>query len=145
MMPQTANLGVVIIMRFILTALIFLFGLFDLMMALNFLLNPATTAVGFGISTNGIQGLSTLRADFTAFFGVVAACMMIGAWRRNADLLLVPAAVMGIAVTVRAASLAVDGTYPGWQVPMLVEALHVILLIAAWRVLPHHRIEELTS
>ena len=77
-------------MRFILTALIFLFGLFDLMMALNFLLNPATTAVGFGISPNGVQGLSTLRADFTAFFGVVAACMMIGAWRRNADLLLVP-------------------------------------------------------
>ena len=132
-------------MRFVLTALIFLFGLFDLMMALNFLLNPAGTAVGFGISPNGVQGLSTLRADFTAFFGVVAACMMIGAWRRNADLLLVPAAVMAIAVTVRGLSLAIDGTYPGWQVPMLVEALHVVLLAAAWRVLPHHRIEELTS
>ena len=71
--------------------------------------------------------------------------MMIGAWRRNADLLLVPAAVMGIAVTVRGLSLAIDGTYPGWHVPMLVEALHVALLVAAWRVLPHHRIEELTS
>lgn len=132
-------------MRFVLTALIFLFGLFDLMMGLNFLLNPATTATGFGLSANGIQGLSTLRADFTAFFGVVAACMMIGAWRRNADLLLVPAAVMAIAVSVRAISLALDGTYPGWQVPMLVEALHVVLLVAAWRVLPHHRITELTS
>ena len=132
-------------MRFVLTALIFLFGLFDLMMALNFLLNPAGTAVGFGISPNGVQGLSTLRADFTAFFGVVAACMMIGAWRRNGDLLLVPAAVMAIAVTVRGLSLAIDGTYPGWQVPMLVEALHVALLVAAWRVLPHHRIAELTS
>ena len=132
-------------MRFVLTALIFLFGLFDLMMALNFLLNPAGTAVGFGISANGVQGLSTLRADFTAFFGVVAACMMIGAWRRNGDLLLVPAAVMAIAVTVRGLSLAIDGAYPGWQVPMLVEALHVGLLVAAWRVLPHHRIEELTS
>ena len=132
-------------MRFVLTALIFLFGLFDLMMALNFLLNPAGTAVGFGISPNGVQGLSTLRADFTAFFGVVAACMMIGAWRRNGDLLLVPAAVMAIAVTVRGLSLAIDGTYPGWQAPMLVEALHVALLAAAWRVLPHHRIEELTS
>ena len=132
-------------MRFVLTALIFLFGLFDLMIGLNFLFNPAETAVGFGISANGIQGLSTLRADFTSFFGVVAACMMIGAWRRNGDLLLVPAAIMGIAVSVRALSLAIDGTYPGWQVPMLVEALHVILLVAAWRVLPHHRIEELTS
>lgn len=132
-------------MRFVLTAMIFLFGLFDLMIGLSFLLNPAETAVGFGISANGLQGLSTIRADFTAFFGVVAVCMMIGAWRRNGDLLLVPAAVMGIAVTVRGLSLAIDGTYPGWHVPMLVEALHVALLVAAWRVLPHHRIEELTS
>ncbi|MEN9925137.1 MAG: hypothetical protein RL268_1263 [Pseudomonadota bacterium] len=132
-------------MRFVLTALVFLFGLFDLFMGLNFLLNPAETALGFGLSANGVQGLSTLRADFTAFFGVVAACMMIGAWRRNADLLLVPVAVMGVAVLVRGVSLVLDGTYPGWQVPMTVEALHVILLVAAWRVLPHHRIEELTS
>ncbi len=132
-------------MRFVLTALVFLFGLFDLFMGLNFLLNPAETALGFGLSANGVQGLSTLRADFTAFFGVVAACMMIGAWRRNADLLLVPVAVMGVAVLVRGVSLVLDGTYPGWQVPMTVEALHVVLLVAAWRVLPHHRIEELTS
>lgn len=132
-------------MRFILTALVFLFGLFDLFMGLNFLINPAETAVGFGLSATATAGLSTLRADFTAFFGVVAACMMIGAWRRNADLLLVPAALMATAVVVRAVSLAVDGPYPGWPVPMTVEALHVILLVAAWRILPHHRIEDLTS
>ena len=132
-------------MRVILTALIFLLGLFDLFMGLNFLMNPQATALGFGIAPTGVQGLSTLRADFTAFFGVVAVCMMIGAWRRNADLLLVPAALMGTAVVVRAISLGVDGGYPGYLVPMIVEAVHVALLIAAWRVLPHHKIEELTS
>lgn len=132
-------------MRLILTALVFLFGLFDLFMGLNFLFNPQATATGFGLAADSARGLSTLRADFTAFFGVVAVCMMIGAWRRNADLLLVPAALMGTAVVVRAASLGLDGGYPGWQVPMLVELLHVVLLIAAWRVLPHHKIEELTS
>ena len=68
-------------MRVILTALIFLLGLFDLFMGLNFLMNPQATALGFGIQPTGVQGLSTLRADFTAFFGVVAVCMMIGAWR----------------------------------------------------------------
>lgn len=132
-------------MRLILTALIFLVGLFDLIMALNFLLNPQATALGFGIEPTGIQGLSSLRADFTAFFGVIAVCMMLGAWRRNGDLLLVPAALMGVAVLVRALSLGIDGTYPGWQVPMVVEIVHVVLLIAAWRVLPHHQIEELTG
>ena len=132
-------------MRVILTALIFLLGLFDLFMGLNFLMNPQATALGFGIAPTGVQGLSTLRADFTAFFGVVAVCMMIGAWRRNAELLLVPAALMGTAVVVRAISLGVDGGYPGYLVPMIVEAVHVALLIAAWKVLPHHKIEELTS
>lgn len=132
-------------MRVILTALIFLLGLFDLFISLNFLMNPQATALGFGIAPTGVQGLSTLRADFTAFFGVVAVCMMIGAWRRNADLLLVPAALMGTAVVVRAISLGVDGGYPGYLVPMIVETVHVALLVAAWKVLPHHRIEELTS
>ena len=88
-------------MRFVLTALVFLLGLFDLFMGLNFLFNPVATASGFGLAGMGAQGASTLRADFTAFFGVVAVCMMIGAWRRNADLLLVPAAVMGTAVVAR--------------------------------------------
>ncbi|MFC0590293.1 DUF4345 family protein [Novosphingobium aquiterrae] len=132
-------------MRVILTILVFLFGLFDLFMGLNFLFNPQGTAPGFGLAATGAQGLSTLRADFAAFFGVIAISMMIGAWRRNADLLLVPAALMGTAVAVRAISLAVDGTYPGWPVPMVVELAHVVLLIAAWKLLPHHRIEELTS
>lgn len=131
-------------MRLILTALVFLLGMFDLFMGLSFLLNPAETGAGLGLAAPDTKGLSTMRADFTAFFGVIAVCMMIGAWRRNADLLLVPAALMGTAVVVRALSLVWDGSYSGWQVPMLVEALHVALLIAAWRVLPHHKIEELT-
>ena len=131
--------------RFVLTAVIFLLGLFDLFMGLNFLFNPDATAAGLGLAGLGNQGTSTLRADFTAFFGVIAVCMMLGAWRRNGDLLLVPAALMGTAVVVRGISVMLDGTYPGWPLPMAVEAIHVIVLIAAWRVLPHHKIEELTA
>lgn len=132
-------------MRLILTALIFLFGLFDLFMGLSFLFTPAEAAVGFGLIPQGAMGLSTLRADFTAFFCVIALSMMWGAWRRNGDLLLVPAALMGTAVAVRAFSLVVDGPYPGQFVPMVVELLHVILLLSAWRVLPHHKIEEIAG
>jgi Domain of unknown function (DUF4345) len=132
-------------MRLILTGLIFLFGLFDLFMGLSFLFTPAEAAVGFGLSAQGAMGLSTLRADFTAFFCVIAVSMMWGAWRRNGDLLLVPAALMGTAAVVRLFSLAVDGPYPGHLVPIMVEVLHVILLIAAWRVLPHHKIEEIAG
>ncbi len=134
-------------MRLILTALIFLAGMFDLFMAVSFLLNPATTASGgvFGIAPIGVAGLSTIRGDMTSFFGVGAVCMMVGAWRRNADLLLVPALLFGTTLAGRAVNLAVVGAYPGWVMPMAVEALHVALMLAAWRLLPHHKIAEIAG
>ena len=132
-------------MRLILTALIFLVGLFDLFLGLGFLISPESSGINFGLTPNGPMGLAVLRADFTAFFCVSAACMMWGAWRRNGDLLLVPAALFGTAFIGRAVSAAADGTVPGFWVPMAVEAFHVILLFAAWRVLPHHKIEEIAG
>jgi hypothetical protein len=132
-------------LRLTLTALIFLLGLLDLFIGLSFLLDPVGSGAGFGLAASGAQGLSALRGDFTSFFCVTAFCMMWGAWRRNADLLLVPAALMGTVLLVRIFSLAVDGTYQGFALPMAVEALHVVLLVAAWRVLPHHRIEEIAG
>lgn len=132
-------------MRLILTALIFLAGLLDLFLAIGFLTDPAGSGVQLGVAPIGVAGLSTMRADFTAFFLVAAGCMMWGAWRRNGDLLLVPAALFGIAVTGRAINLVIHGGYPGFALPMVVEAFHVALLIVAWRVLPHHKIEEITG
>lgn len=132
-------------MRIVLIALIFLLGLLDLFMAVSFLLTPAETGQSFGLTANGAQGLSSLRADFTALFGVTAGCMMLGAWRRNGDLLLVPAALMGSIAVIRLIGLALDGPWPAWQVSVGVEVTHVVLLVFAWRILPHHRIEELTS
>ncbi len=132
-------------MRLILTALVFLAGLFDLFLAISFLTGPEQAATGFGIAATGISGISTIRADFTSFFGVAAVCMMWGAWRRNADLLLVPALLFGVSFVGRAINLAVTGAYPGWPMPMTVEAGHVILMLAAWRMLPHHRLDEITG
>lgn len=132
-------------LRLILTALIFLFGLFDLFVGLSFLFDPARMGASFGLAASGAQGLSSLRGDFTSFFCVIAVSMMWGAWRRNGDLLLVPAALMGVVLLVRLFSLAIDGAYPEFARPMTVEALHVVLLLAAWRVLPHHKLEEIAG
>ena len=132
-------------MRLILTAVIFLAGLFDLYLAISFLTNPVYAGSQFGLTAVGAQHGQPLRADFTAFFGVAAFCMMWGAWRRNADLLLVPALLFGTALTVRALSLMIDGTYSAFLLPMSVEAFHVVLLGVAWRMLPHHAIEEIAG
>lgn len=132
-------------MRLILTAILFLFGLFNLMLGVGFLFDPANLGSKFNLSPVGFGGLAVLRADLTAFFLVAGACQLWGGWKRNGDLLLVPALLFGIAFTGRAVSAALDGTYPGFATPMAVEALQVVLAIAAWRVLPHHRISEIAG
>lgn len=132
-------------MRIILTAVLFLAGLFNLFLGVSFLLDPARLGAAFNLSPVGPGGLAVLRADLTAFFLVAGGCQLWGGWRRNGDLLLVPALLFGIAFTGRAISAALDGTAPGFAMPMAVEAAQVILAIAAWRVLPHHKISEIAN
>lgn len=132
-------------MRFILTALIVVAGLFDLLLGIGFLIQPQSTGATFFLRPDGAGGLAVLRADMTAFFVVAAVWMIWGAWKRNGDLLLVPAVLFGIAFLGRLVSAAVDGTYPQFWLPMSVEAIHVALLLAARQLLPHHTIEEISG
>ena len=124
-------------MRLILTAILLLGGIAFVLIGCGFLIQPESSAGGFGLAARGAQGLSTLRADMTAFFVIAAVCMLVGAWRRNGDLLLVPAGLFGVALLGRIVSMAVDGTEPGFWMPMAIEALCVIVLLVASRVLPH--------
>lgn len=132
-------------MRIAVIALIFLAGMFNLLLGISFLLDPAGMGRQFGVSPNGPLGFAVLRADFMAFFVVIGLSMLRGAWKRNGDLLLVPAALFALAFAGRAYSAVVTGTQPGFYEPMVVEALQVVLLLIGWRVVPHHKIEELTS
>ena len=134
-------------MRFVLTALIFVIGLFDLMMASSFLLTPLTAGQSLGVVPYaGVgAGLSTIRGDFTSFFGVAGFAMLWGARRRNADLMLVPLLLFAVTLTGRTIDLFITGAYPGWPMPMAVEALEVVLLLAGWRYLPHHPIKDLVD
>jgi hypothetical protein len=132
-------------MRIAITALIFLAGLFNLLLGISFLLDPAGMGAQFGVSPNGPLGYAVLRADFTAFFGLIGFCMLRGAWKRNGDMLLVPAALFAIAFVGRGLSAVISGTETGFFMPMAVEALQVVLLVIGWKVVPHHRIDELTG
>jgi hypothetical protein len=124
-------------MRLILTALIFVQGLFFLLMGINFLVMPASAGASFGLTPDVPAGLAVLRADFPALFFVGGGAMIWGAWRRSGDLLLVPAAIFGIALFGRLVSIFADGTAPGFWFPMLAEATAVILSLVGSRVLPH--------
>ena len=124
-------------MRFILTALLILAGMVFTGIGIGFLLNPANSAVGFGLEAIDPSGLAALRADFTAFFVVAGVCMIWGGWRRNGDVLLIPAALFAIAITGRIVSIVGDGTVEGFWLPMLVEAASVALCLVGNRLLPH--------
>jgi hypothetical protein len=129
-------------MRFVLTALAMIGGIVFTLVGLGFLFEPQGTAADFGLVPGGTPGLSTLRADMTAFFVVSGVCMIWGAWRRNGELLLVPAALFGIALTGRLVSAIADGTTPGFWLPMLIEAATVAVTLLGSRYLPHQAVGE---
>ena len=90
-------------MRLILTALLFVGGLIFVFYGISFLFMPSSIGPGFGLQPPTAMGWATMRADLTAFFLVAGGCMMLGAWRRSGDVLLVPAALCGIAIAGRVA------------------------------------------
>ncbi|MXO65089.1 DUF4345 family protein [Altericroceibacterium endophyticum] len=124
-------------MRLILTALIMIIGIFDCMLGIGFLILPMETARSFGLAAAHNGGLSTMRADMTAFFLVAGITMIWGAWKRSGTVLLVPAALFLIALFGRLVSLFADGPYDGFLMPMVIEAITVAIVLMAARMLPH--------
>ncbi|MEQ8771785.1 MAG: DUF4345 family protein, partial [Erythrobacter sp.] len=115
---------------------VFLAGLVFIVIGGSFLVDPAAMGGSFGLTPRGAQGLSSLRGDFFAYFVVAGGCLLIGAWKRRGDFLLVAGAIFGLTFLARAYSLVVDGFYVNWVMPMGVEAVTVILILIASRVLP---------
>jgi len=124
-------------MTLVLRALLFVGGLFFVLMGIGFLLDPVGSGADFGISPQGTLGLASIRADMTAFFMVAGGCMIWGGWARKGDPLLVSASLMGIAIIGRLFTLVVNGPHDGWFVPIVVEAATVILSLMGSRILPH--------
>lgn len=122
-------------MDMVLRAALLLLGLLFVAVGGLFLIDPVGQSVDFGLVPQGNQGLSTIRADFPAFFWVAGGALVIGVWKQRGDTLLVTAALMGIALAGRGLSLAIDGTYPGWPMFMVIEAFTLALALMGHRVL----------
>ena len=129
-------------MRFVLTALAMIGGIVFTMIGLGFFFQPQSTGASFTLLPDGIPGLAVLRADLTAFFVVGGVCMIWGAWKRNGELLLVPAALFGIAFAGRLVTALVDGATPQFWLPMLAEGATVVVTVLASRHLPHRAVGE---
>lgn len=124
-------------MRFILTAILFLSGVLFLLNGIGFLVDPVTAGGSLSIGGTDLTGWGAIRGDMAAFFIVSGTCMVWGAWKRTGDILLVPAALFGIALLGRTISFLAIGAEEGFWIPMLVEAAMVVVTLTASRVLPH--------
>ena len=120
-------------MKIIARGLIMLLGLFNLVIGLGFLLQPAKLAAAFFLSPIGSQGLATVRADFTGFFIGASLFALYGAWKMRAEALLVPMVMLGLALTGRFVSLALDGMAPTAPAPMVIEAIMLAILFFGYR------------
>ncbi|OCC25450.1 hypothetical protein MB02_02030 [Croceicoccus estronivorus] len=129
-------------MRLAITALVFLSGLFFILLGLSFLFQPSVTVSSFGLSADGPVGLATLRADLFPFFTFLGVCMIWGAWKRRGDLLLLPAIVLLLALIGRLVSGVLDGAGDNFIGAALIEAGMVVLLFLARSILPHHRVQD---
>jgi len=114
-------------------------GLLLLFMASGFLLDPVTSGANFGLKVEGAHGLTSVRADFTGFFGVGGACFIWGALARRPDPLLIGAAMMLVTLAARLVALAIDGSFEGYITPMGVEAILGVLALFGARALPTQR------
>lgn len=112
-----------------------LLGLLFIYMGAGFLIDPAEAGADFGIGAAGAHGLTSIRADLTAFFLVAGGATLMGTWTARKEYLYVAAALMAIALVARLISAAQFGTFDGWVAPIVVEAITVVLALMGARVL----------
>ena len=116
-----------------LSIIMIIVGFIDMVIGMGFLVNPSNAGAEFGLTASSVEGLSALRADFTAFFLVGGGALVFAGWSDRRGWLAVPLALFGIAFIGRLINLAILGAYEGWWIPMLVEAFHVFLCIVCMR------------
>jgi hypothetical protein len=120
-------------MRTIVRVGVGLVGLFNIVLGLGFLFDPAQAGLRFFLTSLGTQGMATMRADFTAFFVTGGAFALVAAWRARRWPLSVPLTLLGIAIVGRTISLVADGAPAIAFTPMAAEALMIAILGLGWR------------
>jgi hypothetical protein len=121
-------------MTIALRIIIGLWGLAFGLLAIRGLIDPQVYVEQFGLEAKGAS-INTLRADFSAFFLVSAACALWAATKpEKAALLYIPAALYGTALAGRLLGLALgDPIAPATTQAIAIEAISMVLMLFAAR------------
>lgn len=120
-------------MHLIIRILIGLLGALYTVMGMVYLFQPVDIAASFFLEPVGIQGLATLRADFTAFFLTAGLFALYAAAKNRPGALLAPLFLFAIALTGRFVSLALDGMEQTAIQPMVVETVTIVIFLIGYR------------
>jgi len=113
----------------------FLVGFGFLSGAIGFIFMPGMMEPDFSVIPTQVDGLGTLRADLGGAFAGLAIFAFAGMRRAQAHWLLVPLTFVGLYLLIRLGHLAVDGVTPNGIRSTVVEAVLLVLLYGAHRVL----------
>jgi hypothetical protein len=127
-----------------------LLAILDLYLATSLAIFPLGAVDIFDVSNNGWARHSTNGVQLAGVLSLAGFCLLAATWRRNADLMVVPAALFGLSFLVGAINQIAPNTLPAWWMPKTPDAihlgwLHIVLVIVAWRLLPLPRFYDIEA
>ncbi|MCZ6853925.1 MAG: DUF4345 family protein [Gammaproteobacteria bacterium] len=120
-------------MKIALKIIVGLVALLLLFMGLSTMIDPSGMAAQFGVTPEGIVGLSTLRGDVGGMFITGGVLLALGILRGQTLWFLAVALLMGLIALGRLVGFVLDGVEQSVLVAFIVEIVLVVLFVIAHR------------
>lgn len=109
------------------------------------MIDPQSIITQFELGRQGVTGTSAIRADMGGFFIGSGLAALVGLVPGKRQWLLGAAVMVALAFTGRAIGLMSDGMTANIAQSMIIEAISIALLVAAFAILSPRRREELAA
>lgn len=123
-------------MNKLMRGLVGLWGLFFVTMAMAAWFRTGLFAGQLGLSPLGLLGNATVRADIGGLFLGIGIFSLAAAWKQSRNWLLGAMILLVAALAGRLVGAALDGTDDATLMPMVVEFLSIVTMLAARRFWP---------
>ena len=120
-------------MKIALKIVVGVISLLLLFLGLGAVIEPSVSATQFGLTPNGIVGLSTLRSDIGGMFVTGGVLLALGLVRGQTLWFLAVALLMGFIALGRLVGFVVDGFDQRLLMPFFFELVFVVVLVVAHR------------
>ena len=123
-------------MKMLVRILVGLSGLVALLMMLNLWFHMGSVIGAMGITTEGLVGRASVRADVGGLFGGIGVFALMAVWKQSRTWALGALVLVSLAIAGRFVGVVMDGSGPGVWGPIGVEAFTIAILVwarQAWR------------